>query len=123
MQRWNNDDASLRGWMHEGMVAAMAEKLGLSAVDLQSRLDKGDTMYDVAITEGLTVEEFQTMIMDARTSAIEQALADGRITQKQADWMKARDDIRGFGKGGGFPHGFPWSKNDPSLVTTPTPGS
>ena len=35
-------------------------------------------------------EQFQTLMADARSQAIDQAVQAGTLTQAQADWMKQR---------------------------------
>ena len=96
----NNGDGD--GILHDAMVAAFAEKLGMSAADLEARLDKGETMYQVAETKGITGDEFFTMMTDVRTQALDQAVKDGTLTQEQADWMKQRGAGRGNGSRGGY---------------------
>jgi hypothetical protein len=85
------------GWLHDEMIAAYAEKLGISVDDLNARLAGGETMAQIAYSTGLTVEEFQTLMVDARSQALDQAVLNGDITQEQADWMK----LRGAGMMGG----------------------
>jgi hypothetical protein len=91
-----NDDRE--GPLHDKMVAAFAEKLGLPATDLEARLDKGETMYQVAESQGITSEKFVTMMTEVRGQVLDQAVKDGTLTQEQADWMKQR----GVGMGRGF---------------------
>ena len=81
------------GILHDVMIAVFAEKLGISVEDLNARLASGETLYSIAIAQGLTVEEFQTLMTDARNQAIDQAIADGTLTQTQADWMKTRSSM------------------------------
>ena len=76
------------GILHDYMVAAFAEQLNIPATDLEARLDQGETMAQIATAQGLTVEQFRTLMIAARTQAIDQALNDGKLTQQQADWMK-----------------------------------
>jgi hypothetical protein len=78
------------GFMHDEMVAAFAEKLGMSVQDLDDRLDKGETMAQVASSKGLSADQFTTLMTEARTEALDQAVKNGKITQDQADWMKQR---------------------------------
>lgn len=95
------------GPLSEYMDAAIAEAFGITVEELQALEDAGQTLKDLAIEQNLTVEEFQAKTEAARTAAIDAALADGAITQEQADLMKERladgphggmDD--GFGPGG-----------------------
>lgn len=79
-----------KGWMHDEMVSIFAGKLGISESDLEARLDEGKSMADIAAAEGLSRDEFVTMMRDARTELIDQALKDGKITEQQAKWMKTR---------------------------------
>jgi hypothetical protein len=78
------------GILHDTMLAVYAERLGISVADLETRLDAGETMAQIALSTGLTVDEFRTLMLDARTQAIQQALEDGVLTQAQADWMLQR---------------------------------
>ncbi len=79
-----------RGWMHDEMVAIFAGKLGISESELESRLDDGESMADIAAAEGLSRDEFVTLMRDARAELIDQAVKDGKITEQQANWMKTR---------------------------------
>jgi hypothetical protein len=85
------------GWMHDEMIAAFAEKLGISVDDLNARLADGESMAQIATSTGLSVEEFQSLMVDVRSQALDQAVLNGDITQEQADWMK----LRGGGMMGG----------------------
>jgi hypothetical protein len=75
------------GILHDYMIAAYAEKLNIPVADLEARLDNGETMAQIALSEGLTLEQFRTLMVEVRTQAIEQALNDSVLTQAQADWM------------------------------------
>ena len=97
----------VEGPMHDAMVAAFAQKLGITVDDLNARLAKGETMAQIAASKGLTSAEFYTLMKDARSQAIDQAVKDGTLTQAQADWMKQRGagmmsgyGRRGAGRGG-----------------------
>ncbi len=75
------------GILHDYMIAAYAEALDIPVADLEARLNSGETMAQIALSEGLTFEQFRTLMVEVRTQAIEQALSDGVLTQAQADWM------------------------------------
>lgn len=89
------------GPMHDLMIAAWADKLGLSVDDLNQRLTDGETMYDIAISTGLTAEEFQAASVEIHATVLDEAVAQGLITQEQADWMKSRAGRMGAGGCGG----------------------
>jgi hypothetical protein len=84
------------GYLHTYMVTAFAEKLGLNVDDVNTRLAAGETMYNIAIADGVKAEDFPALMIEVRTQALSVAVKDGVITQTQADWMKSR----GFGQGG-----------------------
>ncbi len=63
--------------LHDYILAAYAEAFGISVSDLESKLDAGDTMMDIALAAGLSQEEAWTLMRDARQSALEAAQADG----------------------------------------------
>lgn len=92
------------GPLHTYMVNAMAESLGLSVKDLESRLTAGETFYQIALSQGIAADKIPSLMQEVRTKAVEQALADKVITQEQADWMLqhlggARGRGLGFGPG------------------------
>jgi hypothetical protein len=78
------------GLLHDEMTTVYAEKLGLSVEDLNARLAKGETLAQIASAKGLTADQFRTLMSDARSASVDQAVKDGTLTQAQADWMKQR---------------------------------
>ena len=78
------------GILHDYMIAAFAEELNIPVADLEARLEQGETMAQIAVSTGLTIDEFRTLMVDARSQAIDQAVADGTLIQEQADWMSQR---------------------------------
>ena len=92
--------------LHDGIIAYFADALVIDATVLESRLDAGETMADIAVSEGLTLDEFQALMVEARTAAISQAVLDGTLTQEQADQMQQMNQ-GGFGRmGGGYGRGM-----------------
>ena len=92
------------GPLHEYMVKAMADAVGLSVDAFEARHDAGETFYQIALAEGFSAEEIPALMQGARDTALDAAAKDGVISQEQADWMKSR----GFGRGGmrgGFGNG------------------
>ena len=105
-----------QGVLHTYMVAVFAEKLDLNVDDINARLAAGERMVDIALSAGVAVEEFPAFMTEVRSAALDAAVADGVITQEQADWMKSRGSGHGgMGAGdcdgtgpqghGGFGHG------------------
>jgi len=88
------------GPLHEYKVQAMAEALGLTVDQVEERLAAGETMWQIAQAQGMTLEAFQTKMVEVAKNAINLALTDGKITQTQADWMLSRVErmgTNGFG--------------------------
>jgi len=76
--------------LHDYRIAAYAEKLNIPVADLEARIDQGETMAQIAVSTGLTIDQFRTLMVEARTQAIDQAVADGTLTQEQADLISQR---------------------------------
>jgi hypothetical protein len=108
------------GPMHEYMEEALADALGISVDEFETRREAGETAYEIALAEGFTADEIPTLLRDARTKAWEAAAADGVITQQQLDWMKSRPAGRGMGNcdgtgqsfGGGMMRGWRFQQNN-----------
>ncbi len=97
-------EAGQFGPLHEYMYNAIAQALGLTRAEFDTRIQAGDTPWTIAQEKGLTAEQFQTTMTTARTAAVNQAVADGAITQAQADFMLQRMETmmgNGFGPGAG----------------------
>ncbi len=105
------------GWMHDSMIAYFAQSLGISVDDLNARLANGETMAQIAVSKGLTTDQFIAWMTAARNQAIDQAVKDGTLTQAQADWMKQHSSgmstrmggmMRGAGQGQNGNWGCPY---------------
>jgi len=81
---------SLDGVLHDALVAAYAEALGLPVDEIEARLEDGETMADIATSTGLTVEEFKTLMDEILQQVVDQAVEDGLLTEEQAEWFLAR---------------------------------
>ncbi|GAB4526259.1 MAG: hypothetical protein Fur0018_11430 [Anaerolineales bacterium] len=96
--------------LHDYMTNALADAFGLTTDELQALHDNGTTLMDYAAEQGMSVADFQATMQAARSTALEQAVADGVITQEQADQMSSHGPGMGFGGGqcdGSGPHGGP----------------
>lgn len=92
------------GILHDYMLAAFSAELNIPVADLETRLDSGETMAQIALSTGLTIDQFRTLMVAVRSQVIEQALNDGVLTQAQADWMSTRGAGQAAGRqmGGGL---------------------
>ena len=77
------------GPMHETMIAALADVLDLTPEELEARHDAGETMWQIAESEGLSVEEIQDLMLSAHDKALDDAVANDQLTEEQAEWMDA----------------------------------
>jgi hypothetical protein len=100
------------GVMHDAMLEVFSEKLGISVEDLEARLDAGETMSQIALSEGLTLEQFEELMDEARDAAFDQAVTDGLFTQAQADAMKTNGHSKSSGS-----YGMRGSGNNPGYYT------
>lgn len=83
----------------DSVITAWAEKLGLTVEEIEARLAEGDTIRALAAEAGIDMPEFKTLTSEYRDGAIEQAVADGTLTQEQADYLLA---LHGNGTGLGL---------------------
>ncbi len=93
------------GILHDEIVAAFAQKLGLTVDEINTRLANGETLSQIAASKGYTFDQFTALMVEARTQAIDAAVKAGTLTQAQADWMKTRGMFMNgqgrFGQGAG----------------------
>jgi len=94
------------GLLHDEMITFFAEKLDISVDDLNAHLAAGETMSAIALSTGMTIEEFRTLMIDARSQALDQAVAAGSLTREQVDWMKTRGTGQMMGAGSGSRNGM-----------------
>ena len=80
--------------------AVMAKALGISVEELQAARDEGKPVAVIIYEQGLDPATLRTNMQSAYEETIQQAVADGVITQEQADKITAG---AGFGFG---PDGF-----------------
>ncbi|KAF0107205.1 MAG: hypothetical protein FD146_2046 [Anaerolineaceae bacterium] len=88
--------AQATGILHPYFAAALAEKLGLSVDDVNARITNGETMYQIALDEGIAAEDIPALLLEVRTTALKQAVADGVVSQETADLMLQRMQQRGL---------------------------
>lgn len=72
------------------MAEAVADVLDMTPEEICEARAEGQTLADLAAQQGVSTDELVQAIVAAKQAAIEQALADGRLTQEQADWMLER---------------------------------
>lgn len=73
------------GPYYEYRLQIYAKALGMSVEEIQIRLESGDTIAQVAQSQGLSLEEFRGKIVQSAKDVLDQAVQDGKLTQEQAD--------------------------------------
>jgi hypothetical protein len=108
---------------HLGKLDAAASYLGLTSAELREQLADGKTLAEIAKAEGKSVDGLVQALVAEGKKRLDQAVADGKLTQAQADELaQGLEDrmtdlvngelprpgaFRGFGhRFGGFEHPF-----------------
>jgi hypothetical protein len=79
-----NIDASL----DEYMIPTIAEVLGMSVAEVTSQYDAGSTFTTIALAQGVPADEITALLQTVRAKAIEMAVADGKLTAEEAEWLQ-----------------------------------
>lgn len=85
----------------------LATALGMTVDDLEAALADGQTLVDLMVAQGIDSATLQANLQAAHEAAVQQAVADGVITQAQADAFLAEGGFNLFGHGGEGFHGGP----------------
>ena len=115
------------GGMHTLVWESLAEALGLTTDELNAELSSGKTLAQIAEEQGVSQEQLAASLETAVQAGLEQAVADGVLTQEQADamlahmagnygWMIAQMGSNmgagaGYGPGGCHGNGVPQSNS------------
>jgi len=99
---------------HFADLDGAATYLGLTTAELRAELEDGKTLAEIAKAEGKSVDGLIQALVKAANERIAEAVADGRLTQAQADELEAdveeriTDLVNGelHGPGPGFHHEF-----------------
>ena len=92
--------------MHEQAWTAVAKKLGLTYAELNTAVQNGQTVAQLAQAKGVSLDALKTAALEAMQASFAGLVKQGVMTQQQADWMLDRmDDMpmfnfdQGFGPG------------------------
>ena len=103
------------GLLHDYILSAFANAVGLSVDQVNTRLANGETLRDIAIAQGTTVADLPALANQVRQDALNQAVADGVLTQTQADNLLQKMNNNpsfGFGPGFGFQNCPMWDNDE-----------
>jgi hypothetical protein len=88
-----DDMQTMRGWMmgpggmHTQVLTDLAKALNLSLTDLQSQLQSGKTLDQIAQAQGVSQAQLETALEASVKDNLTKAVTAGTITQAQADQM------------------------------------
>ncbi|OGO34086.1 MAG: hypothetical protein A2Z16_02415 [Chloroflexi bacterium RBG_16_54_18] len=100
---------ALIGTIDRGALEAQA--LGMTVEELQAAREEGKFIPDLIEEQGLTQDEFQDAVQAAYEQLINQAVADGVITQAQADLLLSTEALPGHGMPPFGPGGEPGGRH------------
>lgn len=115
----------------QSLIADVAEALGITTDALTTDLRDGKSLSDIIAANGKTVVEVSGTILDQRKTDLDKAVADGTITQAQADTKLAQCKaqlesllqngvVPGVGRGRGCGGGGWFAKPNGGKQTPPT---
>jgi len=90
--------------MHQAVWTAVAKELGMTYDELTAAVQGGKTLWQIADEKGVSIDRLQEVMRGAREAALKDLVAQGAITQEQADWMLSHSNgmmSGGFGNCGG----------------------
>jgi hypothetical protein len=73
--------------MHEQVWTAVAKKLGLTYAELNTAVQGGQTVTQLAQAKGVSLDELKTAALAALRTSFTDLVEQGVMTQDQADWM------------------------------------
>lgn len=83
------DRGMLGGFGPGQSLSTIATALGITASDLQTAFQAGKSVADVATEQDVALDTVIAAIVTEQTTALQQAVTDGRLTQVQADQQLA----------------------------------
>jgi predicted DNA-binding protein (UPF0251 family) len=89
-----------------GRLDAAASYLGLTETQLESRLNDGKTLAEVAKAQGKSADGLVDALYNAEKKKLDDAVAAGRLTKAQGDELKQRIESGDVPLFGGPGHGF-----------------
>jgi ribosomal protein S13 len=73
-----------------GLIGQILEKLEITFDDLKVRITGGETLEEIAEEAGIDLDAKHDEFIQKQLENVEQALADGKITEAQADRIRER---------------------------------
>jgi hypothetical protein len=73
-----------------GLIGQILEKLEITFDDLKARISGGETLEEIAEEAGIDLNAVHEEFIQKQLENVEQAFADGKITEAQADRIRER---------------------------------
>jgi hypothetical protein len=91
------------------VMDAAAEVLSMTQEALKDELKDGNSLAEVAVAQGMSVEDFKTALLDQIQAQLGELVADDDFTQEQADdiFQRTEENIDSILSGEGRPHRCP----------------
>jgi len=74
------------------IFGSAAETLGLTKDELRTELMEGKSLADILAEQNVSVDELKASILDAVEAKLDAAVAEGKLSQDQADTLKEKLD-------------------------------
>lgn len=84
------------GPMHQYIEQALADKLGMTVAQIEEQFAAGKSMYQIVLDKGIAEKDVPALLTEVHKTAFAKAVADGVLTQAQADFMLQRMSANGF---------------------------
>jgi hypothetical protein len=126
------------GQIHEYVEQALADKLGMTKADVEAQEQAGKSLQQIALDKGTAQADITALFTEVHKTAFAKAVADGVLTQAQADAMLQNMSANGFnyancpmggygpqnGNGarpgrGGMMGGWGWNQQQPTATPAP----
>jgi len=73
-----------------GLIGELLDKLEITFEDLKARISGGETLEEIADEAGIDLDALHQEFIQKQLENVDQALADGKITEEQADRIRER---------------------------------
>ncbi|NPA92349.1 MAG: hypothetical protein GXO56_01540 [Chloroflexi bacterium] len=107
-----NLDINASDFLNTYLATAAADLTGLTADELQARLDAGESLSDILLSLGYDATEVPTMVQDLREQAIWLAVDAGLLTADEATFLLEQGQAQTQNQ-----HGYRYSDSTDTCTT------
>lgn len=80
--------------VQDKLVEIIAEKLNLTVYDIYSQLVEGHKLWQIAYNRGFSLQEAESILIDARREALKQAVQQGEMELHQVRPVESQMHLR-----------------------------